>query len=771
MKAPAIPIPASTPSNNQYAHKEESSRRSTVVRERPEPPIPSVGPPVATHAADDHALHQNGTAGAIAGLSLVNKHPRPVNGTSGGESGDSLEDDHSHLSTSSTKQHSFDTKSMASVTTFAMDEKESIRPDDSASVRAVDDEDAVSTTGRAPAFTQEPDVVMPALRGMTTRSGGPPINTASRRFQTLTNPPRFGDLEASPGPEADLDDIAPSSPPASTVDQPIASMSAVPPSPDERLLDALASPKDRLSILQIEERILSFLEQPDAQFIDLPPQNSYARLLAHKLADYYGLMHHINEDGMTIRIFRATNFGLPTPLATLARSIPIGSAVVPQGPTAVKIMRRAGFSSRQMSNNASTAPSSSAPSKATSDAGHSEEGLTSPTESTPSRDKSRLTREEREAQYKAARERIFGDFQELSIGENASTGENSASMSRSSSSSGKKKTRRQKTPKDDSFEARSAFVPSYVGLPGMNAQGGYQPAQFVDPAMQNMYDSGQSYYGPQMNYGTTPTQAHPGFDSSMPVSPMTYGADNPGEWAAIQQGSYYGYPQNQVRPGYPQMNPMSPAMNPQYGQYSHGAHPQQNWQAQQYPAAFQAPVNTPAAGGNWPGYQGYGYGQQMPNQQFLGSNPGTPAVATMGNDNSFNRSLFNPQTRSFIPSNNSSRTGSRNSNRKKNTLGNTGQIQGRNIPSVHSPPLGQPSSLLFAPRLQDMAFDPNGDATEESLQKKYGAPANLPKKPPPSQVPSRFDHASLATVRNPSASSVTGRVGGSNGVDGPPVPL
>jgi hypothetical protein len=32
-----------------------------------------------------------------------------------------------------------------------------------------------------------------------------------------------------------------------------------------------------------------------------------------------------------------------------------------------------------------------------------------------------------------------------------------------------------------------------------------------------------------------------------------------------------------------------------------------------------------------------------------------------------------------------------------------------------------------------------GEVEADSLQKKYGAPANLPKKPPPSQVPSAFD--------------------------------
>lgn len=52
-----------------------------------------------------------------------------------------IEDERSHLSDSSTKPASFDTKSMASENTFGMDEKESLRPDDSASVQAADEDE------------------------------------------------------------------------------------------------------------------------------------------------------------------------------------------------------------------------------------------------------------------------------------------------------------------------------------------------------------------------------------------------------------------------------------------------------------------------------------------------------------------------------------------------------------------------------------------------------------------------------------------------------
>jgi hypothetical protein len=734
MKAPSGPIRSIEPQVGDEAQEDSASRRDTVVGQRPQMLASSANAAkVFTMGEPLHQSTNTPTIGAIQGLTLLGRGSRVVNGTNGPETGDSLEDDQSQFSNSSTKQHSFDTKSVASMTTFAMDEKESIRPDDSASVRAVDDEDGNSVSGRNSQFISEPDVVMPALRSID-RSAGAAVHIASRRFQTLTHPPRFGDLEVSPELEARASNGTRTTPQDSAPDDPDGKVSVLPLSPDERLLDALASPKERLSILQLEARLLAFIKQPDIQYIDLPPQNSYARLLAHKLADYYGLQHRINEDGMTIRIFRAEPQHLPTPLGTLAGSMLAGSTQPSQGPAAVKIMRRAGLSSRQVSNTASTAPSSSAPSKATSEAGQSEEGLTSPTESTPGRDKSKMTREEREAQYKAARERIFGDFQELSIGENASTGENSASMSRSSSSSGKKKSRRQKTPKDDSFEARSAFVPSYAALPGMQGQGGYHPAQYLDQRMHTAYDHPQLYYG-QMHFGTTPTQAHPGFDSSMAAGATGYTTE-PSDWATMQQVSHYGFPPAPARSGHVQINPLSSPINP-YGQFPNSQVPQQSWQPPFSPG-YQSPMNMPAPAGNWMAPQGYGFGQQMASQQYQPSQPGTSSGPNQASSTG-NRSLFNPQTRSFIPSNGSSRTGSRNSTRKKTAAQPSGPAQGRNQNGDRSPHAVQPTSLPVMPRAQEVTTDVNGNGSEESLQKKYGAPANLPKKPPPSQVVPRFE--------------------------------
>jgi SUZ domain len=766
MNAPSHPRPSNnTPDEKKPQIKESTNRRSTIVSPGPEVPFP---PPQMTPQQTKAEVVMKGPERkvdgvAIEGLAMVGQTSATPNGVKGTESSDSVDDDQSHLSSSSTKQQSFETKSMASVTTFAMDEKESIRPDDSASVRAADDEDAGSTLSRNATFHQESSVIMPSLRGGAGLNG-PAIMIAARRYPTLTNPPRFGDLEATPVPLSDVSETPSSS---GALDQHEEPSVRVPPpaSPDEKLLDALASPKDRLSILQLEEKLLMFMGQSAADFIDLPPQNSYARLLAHKLADYYSLLHRINEDGMSIRIFQTSTSNLPPPLTVLAQSIPVGSSQ--SLPNAVKIMRRAGIGPRQFSTTESIAPSSSAPSKATSEAGHSEEGMISPMEGTPSRDKSKMTREEREAQYKAARERIFGDFQELSVSENVSTGENSASMSRSSSSSGKKKTRKQKAPKDDTFEARSAFVASYGPMHVQSMQTQYQQPQSVDHTYQSPYESSPASYNPQTNYGSTPTQAFPSFSQNIqmnspvnfsPMSPQNYNMLE--TWPNMQPqpaNNYFNYPQTQG--GYQQnMPPMMLQMNNQYmQQLPPNMQQSSGWANSQFQNPYQAQMNPAQIPTNWPNYQQPQYGQ-LPNQ-FPVNSP----VSPHGNiPNNFNRSLFNPQTRSFIPSTAGSRTAPRNT-RKKNPLN---PPQTRNSNGTKSYTSSNASTAAMLPHkgpAQDLSHSNSSSSSpkpnEESLHRKYGAPPNLPKKPPPSQAPFSFDAGSISIVKPPSASlTVNGNV-------------
>lgn len=319
MRAPTAPTSNPNPNTNDEKKTRITENNHVTNNARQPPPtnqaIPSANPRKANEPVFgrmDVQAQSDYVATAIEGLSLVKDAATAAGDPHSGESGESLEDDQSHLSNSSTKLQSFDTKSMASVTTFAMDEKESIRPDDSASVRAVDDDESSNPPSRELAFQRDSEHQPTTSRhGLQPSTSG--VTIAPRRYHTLTstNTPRFGDLPISPIVQSGSSDEDPvpdhQVDPANEVHE---RATPLPVAPDEKLLDALATPKDRLPLLQLEEKLLAFIANPRSEFLDLPPQNAFARLLAHKLADYYMLAHHINEDGTSIRLFK-------TPLITM----------------------------------------------------------------------------------------------------------------------------------------------------------------------------------------------------------------------------------------------------------------------------------------------------------------------------------------------------------------------------------------------------------------------------------------------------------------------
>ena len=126
------------------------------------------------------------------------------------------------------------------------------------------------------------------------------------------------------------------------------------------------------------------------------------------------------------------------------------------------IMRRAGLGkdAQSVESGANTADGSMAPSKAGSETGDESQrgtGVASPTDSNLAKDKSAMTREEREAKYNETRERIFGPKSE-----NADSNEAVNEVSRTSSRNEKKKKKHKNN--DDGFEARSQFNAFYHPL-------------------------------------------------------------------------------------------------------------------------------------------------------------------------------------------------------------------------------------------------------------------------------------------------------------------
>ena len=234
------------------------------------------------------------------------------------------DDEKTNLSSSSTKPASLDGKSVTSGTTFAMDEKESLRPDDSASVKAAEDDDSGPASGA------------PSSR-IGSEAGG-------RVFQD-----QFNEIYGGIGPGAQpgipsnrrqipgIEEEAPQMPPVSVVPTMIAPNIIPLPDvvqnngstfspfdyqdPDEKLFEALESPKDRLFLLRLEQDVITFIMDPkyvqiivsklssnivlsEPLILDLPPCNSFCRLLAHKLADYYALTHFVDNAVSAVRLYR-----------------------------------------------------------------------------------------------------------------------------------------------------------------------------------------------------------------------------------------------------------------------------------------------------------------------------------------------------------------------------------------------------------------------------------------------------------------------------------
>ncbi|KAL4905737.1 hypothetical protein BDW74DRAFT_151931 [Aspergillus multicolor] len=646
---------------------------------------------------------------------------------------DSFEDDRTHLSSSSTKPTSFDSKSMASVTTFAMDEKDSLRPDDSASVQAIDEEESLS--GHASG----------APNSLTGSDSGARFRDAQRHRGPLHNPISIfsdGSQRANGAINAESDDnnfVVSNPDPYSG--RPI---HGFPSEPDEKLLEAMKSPKDRLLILQLEEKVRSFIQNSKEQSLELPPSNAFGRLLAHKLGDYYHLTHFVDNNVTSVRLHRTPFCRLPTPLSLIHAATNSGPLPTPP---AMKIMRRT--DGERPSTEGSIAASSSSPSKPTSEAGDSsndaERGGSS-AGATPAKDRMSLSREEREAKYQEARERIFRDFSESKTPE--VIGEANTNMSRSSSTSGRKKTHRQKTPHDDSFEARSQFNAYYPGMQYANSSMPYNMGM-QDPSFQSQpYMVGPGVVPNNMG-GYIPSQngmmyhgqvsMNPASPYTMPVSPQMGTSSTWQTGSSAQQMPYTGYPVNQS-PAMTSAKPVAPLNNYPLSNNVQFQGTPAAWSSPPYQGAYPQTTqrNQPQALVPWPTYQT----QPLPTTSYPYTQyPGQALNTGLSNHSgshplpgSFNRSHFNPQTRSFVPGSTAGPVRHSNKNSPSSVgsytnIQSSAQTQWAGYPDINGKNLEQVGTNLNRGPL------PGG---KDSIAK-WGTPSHLPPKPPPSEVPSDFE--------------------------------
>ena len=175
-----------------------------------------------------------------------------------------FEDERTHISTSSTKGTSVDGKSAISGVTFGLDEKESLRPDDSASVKAAEEDE----------FGSGPASGAPSSR-LGSEAG---VRAFRDQFQEISQSMRRGHAETLRLSEnARLRGGVPSEPQQLPI-QPVLSVSHKSPvarhletttevskfayeykGPDDKLLEALQSAKDRMFLLKLEDQVIDFV--------------------------------------------------------------------------------------------------------------------------------------------------------------------------------------------------------------------------------------------------------------------------------------------------------------------------------------------------------------------------------------------------------------------------------------------------------------------------------------------------------------------------------
>jgi hypothetical protein len=365
------------------------------------------------------------------------------------------------------KPPSLDGKSVASGATFALDEKESLRPDDSASVQASAEDD---------------DLCYPPSMGVPTSRMGSEDGVRAFRDQLheihAMEPARRP--QAGPGaggavPQGVLY-VPPEGPGMGSVPRPSRQATLTTEgtaiAPDTKLLEALENPRDRIWVLKLEQDVIDFVKDAKESSLNLPQCNSFYRMLAHKIADYYALGHSVDDSNSAVRLFRTPHCRIPQPLTGVVTPSTAASTPPPSGPQ-IKLLRRGVDSGPAIANG------SNINSKTNSDDDSGD-------------DKKRpVTREEREARYEAARLRIMGSAKPTD-----SETSKEKDDSRSSSAAGKRSKKKQRDNSDDGFEARSAYS-SYFAPSFSSAGYTSQPVAYQNPQGTNAAQFPPSPYGNQ----------------------------------------------------------------------------------------------------------------------------------------------------------------------------------------------------------------------------------------------------------------------------------
>lgn len=161
-----------------------------------------------------------------------------------------------------TKPPSLDGKSITSGTTFALDEKESLRPDDSASVKAAEDDDTFS--GRGSIVAGGSRIGSEASRAYRAQFYEAPerrsLQTMQERQGHGVNTPQSGSSSQQTTDEGKSKPLL-----VGVTGAPDGFSLFYRQTPDEKLLEALESPKDRIFLLRLEQDVIEFVK--DSKYV------------------------------------------------------------------------------------------------------------------------------------------------------------------------------------------------------------------------------------------------------------------------------------------------------------------------------------------------------------------------------------------------------------------------------------------------------------------------------------------------------------------------
>lgn len=236
-----------------------------IASSRPNMPNPGTVPTAHGHTA----VVDNTVASSIDALTIQAKAHASLNDTSSALSVDrsnpmttreSGSDDSQRADSSSelgTKPPSLDGKSITSGTTFALDEKESLRPDDSASVQAAgEDDDAFSIRGSLIAGSRYGSDLAARARGI--QLGDMPERrllhpTPGSTGQGILTPQSVSSEQQS-GADSGV-------PPLQTAEGSADALNLIyQHAPDDKLIEAMSSSKDRFFLLKLEKEVIDFVQ-------------------------------------------------------------------------------------------------------------------------------------------------------------------------------------------------------------------------------------------------------------------------------------------------------------------------------------------------------------------------------------------------------------------------------------------------------------------------------------------------------------------------------